>query len=822
MSLEIYEQYGFKFFPCKIDKTPDTPGSWQDEKNHISYEQAEMLQKTGRMIGAWIPDDVVVLDLDRHEGKPDGVKTFNRIKDEYNLSNVSFQTDTFCVRTMSGGFHVFFYKKDHGLKQGAKEPGIDLKTSAGYVIAAGSPGYTIECDAEPMAMPDNIYQWLLSLQSAETGKEKKEKQEEIKESLLPVSQLKRILKKIPVENFRSNDRWLEFVTSCIAACGDSAEVIDTLDEWSKSDPEYQGDRSVKKRIESLQQQGGITIGTFIRYLQEEGLSNHIIKQVVKFDSLNMTLVEAEKREYDLPFEDPDYQQLSMIPSAEEFYNLQGNTAAASLLAEALRNKVVFVEGEEKRFYYFDGNKWQRMTDIHGIVYTVLYRVMKYKYINGDGDKGKSDKFLAILNALNNTQWKMNTIRELSGKSGIFNDIVKWDSPTIKETITCMDGVIDFSRGTIIARKGLPEEYRKNYIPYSTHEIITATTAKKYDEFLHDIFPNEDTYLSARYASSLCVSGNSYLRIFQIWVGEGSNGKSTWIDMLKKTLGEGKAKNYEVKLLLYDKYDSMGTTPELAHFEGAYAMFGIEVDSGKRFSAGIIKNLTGGDDITINPKYQSEREIKATWQLIFACNDLPSFNANDPALVNRMIIIPFKMRYYKDENDLEEIRRRGVEEKYIKKAGDRDELINSVLSERPGIIKMMIEDYVRLMKEYKGAIPQSEECKKEKRKYLEENDILGEFIRNMCAIEIGNPYYFESLQDLAISYANFAGIKSVSSNFISKEIMKYDNRLEKTVKDVEKDGKKIKARGLKYIKLTNPDNEGNEDNEQAELEDVIPF
>lgn len=815
MSLEIYEQYGFKFFLCKADKTPDTFGSWMDERYHLSREDAEKLQNTGRMIGAWIPEDVIIIDLDRHEGKPDGVESFNRLKEQYNVQTIAFQSDTYCVRTKNGGFHVFFYAPGHRFRQGAKGPGIDLKTHSGYVIAAGSPGYIEISDAEPMRLPDTLGLWLEDCQrdqdkkKASVGNATGQKHD-----LLPVSQLKRILKKIPVEHFRSNDRWQRFITSCVAAAGDGPEIIAALDDWSRGDAQYCDDRSVSRRIESFRQEGGITIGTFIAFMQEEDLSDHLIRKVIGFDKMNTILVEAEKREIKLPFEEPNYEELSYLSEAGAFYSYQGNSDAAMLLADALRGKVIFVEGEEKRYFFFDGNRWARLPDIYQVIYTVLYRIAKRKH--AEMENASAEAIGSVLNALNSTQWKSNTAKEFSVKSGIFYESVRWDSVSIKETVTAADGVIDFSTRTIQVRKGRPEEFRRSHVPYSVAEIMGASYPERYLEFLSDIFPDRETCQTARYASSLCISGNANLRTFQIWVGEGSNGKSTWIDVIKKTLGDEKAKNYEVKILLERKFDSLGTTPELAHFEGAYAMFGIEVDPGKRFQSGIIKNLTGGDDITINPKYQHERDIKATWQLIFACNDLPTFDGNDPALINRMVILPFRMRYYKDADDLEELRRKGVEDAYTKKAGDRDRLIGDMLKERVGILRLMIEDYIELMVRHNGAIPQSEECKQEKLNYREQNDIIGEFVRAMCEINDARPDFFTTLNDLATAYSEFAGVKSVSSTYITRQLLKYDKRLEKTTRKVVREGKTTNARALQYIKLKRFDGE------ESVEEEAFPF
>jgi hypothetical protein len=65
--LEIYEQYGFKFFPCKIDKSPDTPIMARREKPYRPGTSRNVAKNRAydRRLDT---DDVVVLDLDRHEG----------------------------------------------------------------------------------------------------------------------------------------------------------------------------------------------------------------------------------------------------------------------------------------------------------------------------------------------------------------------------------------------------------------------------------------------------------------------------------------------------------------------------------------------------------------------------------------------------------------------------------------------------------------------------------------------------------------------------------------------------------------------------------
>lgn len=90
-------------------------------------------------------------------------------------------------------------------------------------------------------------------------------------------------------------------------------------------------------------------------MREENVSQYIINQIVKLDSISNTLIDAENSEVDLPFCDPDYNEISNAPVAQEFFHMQGNTAGASILEMAMSNKVLYSDGDKKPFY-FDGNR----------------------------------------------------------------------------------------------------------------------------------------------------------------------------------------------------------------------------------------------------------------------------------------------------------------------------------------------------------------------------------------------------------------------------------------------------------------------------------
>lgn len=126
-------QAGFNLFPCRSYdadfNTSKRPAhqDWQEEK----YAPADLPD----MFGVVLPHDIVVIDYDPRRD-PDGSSSLRALWDELNLP----PTDSFITRTGSGGYHVYF-RKPVDLHVRGKCPGypaIDIKSSGGFVVGAGS------------------------------------------------------------------------------------------------------------------------------------------------------------------------------------------------------------------------------------------------------------------------------------------------------------------------------------------------------------------------------------------------------------------------------------------------------------------------------------------------------------------------------------------------------------------------------------------------------------------------------------------------------------------------------------------------------------
>ena len=136
-----YVNAGLKIFPCiKNGKTPAIK-EWQNDCS-ANFMQILYWVENSKECNWGLPatpNNLFVIDLDRHDPNKDGVENFNKILKELGIESI----DTLKQETPSGGIHLIF-ESDSDLKKVSNGsnvfenyPGIDLR-SDGYIVVEPS------------------------------------------------------------------------------------------------------------------------------------------------------------------------------------------------------------------------------------------------------------------------------------------------------------------------------------------------------------------------------------------------------------------------------------------------------------------------------------------------------------------------------------------------------------------------------------------------------------------------------------------------------------------------------------------------------------
>lgn len=205
-----------------------------------------------------------------------------------------------------------------------------------------------------------------------------------------------------------------------------------------------------------------------------------------------------------------------------------------------------------------------------------------------------------------------------------------------------DFLICVNNGVLDTRSKKLEPYSEKFILKNKININYNPNAydQKLDQVLNQFACNDKeirALLEEMIGYSL-IRTNIYSKSF-ILTGDGANGKSTYINLVRKLLGR-------------DNVSSLGLNEVGQRFKTA-EIFGKLVNLGDDISNkfiednSIFKKLVTGEAVSVEKKGQDPFEFCNYTKFIFASNEIPRINDTTSGLNRRIIIIPFNAVFTKD-------------------------------------------------------------------------------------------------------------------------------------------------------------------------------
>ncbi len=167
-------------------------------------------------------------------------------------------------------------------------------------------------------------------------------------------------------------------------------------------------------------------------------------------------------------------------------------------------------------------------------------------------------------------------------------------------------------------------------------------------FLNQIFKNDAElidYMQRLVGYSL--TGDISEQGMYFLVGGGSNGKSTFINVIKNLMGDYGAQTNSNTFI---KKKSDGANNDIARLANARFVSAVESEEGEKLQESLVKTITGGEPILARFLRQEFFEFIPEFKVFFTTNHKPIIGGVDEGIWRRVKIIPFTLNLKPHERD----------------------------------------------------------------------------------------------------------------------------------------------------------------------------
>lgn len=201
---------------------------------------------------------------------------------------------------------------------------------------------------------------------------------------------------------------------------------------------------------------------------------------------------------------------------------------------------------------------------------------------------------------------------------------------------------------IAFRNGLYNIYDNSFQPFTPEHVITNKIDWDYnsnayyeitDEVLNNIACNDKAIrMLLEEMIGYCMFRRNELGKAFILTGSGSNGKSTFLNMLKTMLGKRNLSVLDLKKL-GDRFSTVMLFGKLANI-------GDDISEEFVTDAAEFKKIVTGETIDAEQKGQPKFDFEPYVKLIFSANNIPRMGKgrDSTAILRRLVIVPFDAKF----------------------------------------------------------------------------------------------------------------------------------------------------------------------------------
>lgn len=204
-------------------------------------------------------------------------------------------------------------------------------------------------------------------------------------------------------------------------------------------------------------------------------------------------------------------------------------------------------------------------------------------------------------------------------------------------LTVANGEVDLRTGKFEPAKA--EHLATCHTPV---EFVEGAECPMWESALRAIFRDDQQLLNFfQKCVGYSLTGDVSEQVMFVCVGEGANGKSTVLEVVKALLGGYGA---STPFLTFDAKSKNEQTNDLARLKGKRFVSIVETDEDSYLAEAKVKLATGGEALTCRYLHKEFFEYTPQYKIWMATNRAPQIKGTDHGIRRRLLLIPFNKRF----------------------------------------------------------------------------------------------------------------------------------------------------------------------------------
>lgn len=263
----------------------------------------------------------------------------------------------------------------------------------------------------------------------------------------------------------------------------------------------------------------------------------------------------------------------------------------------------------------------------------------------------------------------------------FVQILRADSQVEEQEIENMAYKVNLKNGVLdLKTKRIDAHSKEHFFKYTLPiEYDQSAQCPKFMRYLDQTFQGDQELMqvTAEIFGYCLYGGDPFLHKSFILFGSGRNGKSVWLHVLQKLLGDENCSS--VSMAHLDRpFSVVAMDGKLANITGELPT--------KPVAADLFKTAVGGEKLTAAKKNKDEFGLRIQCRLVFATNQFPIFRDTTPGMWEKLFIIPFN--------------------NYLKPEERNPDIFKDLEAELPGILNFSLNGLERVLKRKRIVEPAS--------------------------------------------------------------------------------------------------------------------